>query len=84
MGFVETVDRERIKLRVFERGVGETLACGSGACAAVVVGRLRSELESRVTVELPGGKLDVEWEGRGSPVFMTGPAAHVFEGHMEL
>lgn len=84
IGFSETVHGRRIKLRVFERGVGETLACGSGACAAVVVGRLRNELEHEVTVELPGGTLDIEWEGRGHPVFMTGPAAQVFEGQIEL
>ncbi len=84
VGFAQTVDPGQIKLRVFERGVGETLACGSGACAAVVVGRLREELDPEVTVELPGGKLEIQWEGRGHPVFMTGPATHVYEGQMEL
>ncbi len=84
VGFMEIVDRTRIRLRVFERGVGETLACGSGACAAVVAGRLRGELEPRVLVELPGGALEVEWGGQGHPVFMTGPATQVFEGRLEL
>ena len=80
VGFMEIVDRGRIRLRVFERGVGETLACGSGACAAVVVGRIHGELDETVTVELRGGDLVVSWAGENSPVLMTGPATFVYEG----
>ena len=84
VGFAEIVDREQLRLRVFERGVGETLACGSGACATAVIGILRGELQPGVNVELPGGKLEVEWDGRENPVYMTGPATQVFEGRIEL
>lgn len=84
VGFVEFLDRHHLRLRVFERGVGETPACGSGACAAVVVGRLERRLERNVDVELPGGHLDLEWEGEDAPVWMTGPAERVFEGTIEL
>lgn len=84
VGFMQIVDRDTIRLRVFERGVGETLACGSGACAAVVAGRERGWLDERVTVELPGGKLVISWRGSYAPVFMTGEAARVFEGSLEL
>lgn len=84
IGFVQVVDRHRIKLRVFERGSGETLACGSGACAATVVGIEQNEIESPVQVDLPGGSLYIAWEGRGRPVYMTGPAVCVFEGEIEL
>lgn len=83
-GFMQVQARGRIRLRVFERGVGETLACGTGACAAVVAGRLRALLDERVAVQLPGGTLDIAWAGEGKPVWMTGPAATVFEGTLEL
>ena len=83
-GFMEIVDSRHIKLRVFERGAGETLACGTGACAAVVAGQVQGLLEKHVTVELPGGKLLIEWRGEGHPVMMTGPAVTVFEGQIQL
>ncbi|HFC53858.1 MAG TPA: diaminopimelate epimerase [Gammaproteobacteria bacterium] len=84
VGFMQPVSGERIRLRVFERGVGETLACGSGACAAMVVARQWGLVDDRVMVELPGGSLQIRWEGGESQVFMTGPATTVFEGRMEL
>lgn len=84
VGFMELVSEQCIKLRVFERGVGETLACGSGACAAVVYGITRGWLRDLVTVELPGGKLSVSWAGEGQPVIMTGPTAVVFEGSIRI
>lgn len=80
VGFMEVVDPDRIRLRVYERGVGETLACGSGACAAVVSGIRRGLLQSRVRVSLPGGELVIEWTDPAGPVWMTGPAQFVFEG----
>ncbi len=83
-GFVEIVDRSHIRLRVYERGAGETLACGSGACAAVVAGRLWNELDESVEVELRGGDLVVSWAGENEPVLMTGPATFVFEGTITL
>ena len=83
-GFMQIVDRGHIRLRVHERGAGETLACGTGACAAVVVGRSWNELDERVRVDLPGGQLLIRWQGEGQPVLMTGPATHVFEGTIEL
>jgi diaminopimelate epimerase len=83
-GFVQIVDRHRIRVRVFERGVGETLACGSGACAAVVAGRLWGALDETVEVELRGGSLNIRWDGEGHPVLMTGPAATVFKGTIDL
>jgi diaminopimelate epimerase len=83
-GFMELVDRSHIRLRVYERGTGETLACGTGACAAVVAGILRGLLDTRVNVALPGGELVVEWLGEGNTVFMSGPAETVFEGSIEL
>ena len=83
-GFMEIVDRKRIRLRVYERGAGETLACGSGACAAVVAGRLWNELDEQVDVELRGGNLVVSWAGENQPVLMTGPATFVFEGTITL
>lgn len=84
VGFMQVVDRRHIKLRVYERGAAETLACGSGACAAVVAGIELGLLERRVTVSLPGGDLIIEWQGRGFPVMMTGPAVMVFAGRIEL
>ncbi|WP_423229729.1 diaminopimelate epimerase [Thermithiobacillus plumbiphilus] len=80
VGFMERVAPDHIRLRVWERGAGETLACGTNACAAVVVGRLWSLLASKVRVSLPGGDLLIRWEGPGQPVWMTGPAVTVFEG----
>lgn len=82
VGFMEIVSRNEINLRVFERGAGETLACGSGACAAVVSGQLRNMLDQRVKVNLPGGSLRIEWRGEDHPVMMTGPATTVFEGQI--
>ena len=79
-GFMQVVSENDINLRVFERGVGETLACGTGACAAVVYGIIRGWLRDTVTVNLPGGKLRISWAGEGEPVIMTGPTALVFEG----
>ncbi len=84
VGFMEVVDRSHIRLRVYERGVGETLACGTGACAAVVAGRRQGWLDEMVAVDLPGGRLLVSWQGPSEPVWMTGPAARVFEGSIEL
>ncbi|MDQ2695866.1 MAG: diaminopimelate epimerase [Pseudomonadota bacterium] len=83
VGFMEIVGRGHIRLRVFERGVGETLACGSGACAAVVAGRLQGVLDASVRVDLPGGALHIRWPGEGASVLMTGPADRVFEGWIE-
>lgn len=82
-GFMQIVDPETIRVRVYERGVGETLACGSGACAAMVAGRLWDRLAPRVKVILAGGELVVSWVGEGSPVLMTGPATTVYEGQIE-
>ena len=81
---MQVIDAHRIRLRVFERGVGETLACGSGACAAVVAGILRGLVVSPVRVEMRGGELVVAWEGPGQAVRMTGPAVTVFEGEIDL
>jgi diaminopimelate epimerase len=83
-GFLQIVDRHHIKLRVFERGAGETLACGTGACAAAVAGIRRGLLDSPVHVTTRGGELTIAWEGNDAPVRMTGPAATVFEGEIEL
>ena len=83
-GFMQVVGRQQIRLRVFERGVGETLACGTGACAAVVAGVLRGQLDSPVRVETRGGVLTIAWQGVGTPVSMTGPAVTVFSGEIEL
>ena len=83
-GFMEVVTPRHIRLRVFERGAGETLACGSGACAAVVAGILRGLLESPVRVDTRGGALEIAWAGPGTPVLMTGPAVSVFDGELEL
>ena len=84
VGFMQILDRNRIRLRVFERGVGETLACGTGACAAVLVGIYWELLNNKVTVELPGGNLLIEWDNGQAPVFMTGPAKTVFDGQITL
>ena len=84
VGFAEHVSSGHLRLRVFERGAGETRACGSGACAAVVAGRLAGDLDACVRVELPGGVLDVRWEGEGEAVRMKGPAARVFDAEIEL
>ena len=82
-GFVQVVDRAHVRLRVWERGAGATLACGSGACAAVAVLRRRGKLDADVRVALPGGELEIHWDGAGQPLWMTGPAQFVFEGEME-
>ena len=84
VGFMQIVDAGRIRLRVFERGAGETPACGTGACGAVAIGRLWGELSSRVVVELTGGELVIEWDGPDSRLWMRGPAVTVFEGTIEL
>lgn len=79
-GFVQWIDRGQLRLRVHERGAGWTLACGTGACAAMAVLRLRGEVDARVKVTLPGGTLTIDWAGPGETLWMTGPAAFVFEG----
>ncbi len=84
VGFMQVVARDRIRLRVFERGCGETLACGTGACAAVVAGQLQGLLDEHVSVSLPGGELRIQWQGEGQPVAMTGPAVTVFKGTLTL
>nr|WP_231553056.1 diaminopimelate epimerase [Aeromonas diversa] len=84
VGFMEVVNAGEVKLRVFERGAGETLACGTGACAAAVIGMSQGKLKERVKVSLPGGDLQIAWKGPGSPVYMTGPAEHVFDGQIEI
>ena len=84
VGFAQWLGREEMRLRVWERGTGETLACGTGACAAVVWGRLLGWLDERVSVILRGGRLVVSWQGEGQPVWMTGPAVTVYEGQLEL
>ena len=84
IGFLQIISRSHARLRVYERGSGETLACGSGACAAVVAGCLRGLLDSRVEVDLRGGRLVIEWQGEGTPVMMEGPATSVFEGQLRL
>ncbi len=84
VGFLQIVDAARVKLRVFERGVGETQACGTGACAAVAVGRKAGRLAGRVSVHLPGGVLDVAWEGPGQHLWLQGPAAVAFEGEVDI
>jgi diaminopimelate epimerase len=83
-GYMQVVDRANIRLRVYERGAGETLACGTGACAAVVAGIRRGLLDRRASVQTHGGMLSIEWQGEGSPVMMTGPATAVFEGTWEV
>ncbi|WGE59019.1 diaminopimelate epimerase [Actinobacillus equuli] len=84
IGFMQVVNRNHIKLRVFERGAGETQACGSGACGAVAVGIMQGLLDSNVQVDLPGGSLQIEWEGVGHPLYMTGDATHIYDGFIKL
>jgi diaminopimelate epimerase len=84
VGFMQVINPETVRLRVYERGAGETLACGSGACAAVVAGRMWDQLAPRVKVILTGGELVVSWPGKGRPVLMTGPATTVYEGRIRL
>ncbi|HTW73396.1 MAG TPA: diaminopimelate epimerase [Steroidobacteraceae bacterium] len=84
VGFMQVVDHGHIRLRVYERGVGETLACGTGACAAVAVGRDLALLAADVEVHVPGGRLSVHWDGQGEPMWLTGPAQQSFEGHVEI
>jgi diaminopimelate epimerase len=83
-GYLQVLDRGHVKLRVFERGAGETLACGTGACAAVVAGIRRGLLDSPVTVDARGGRLSIAWAGEGQPVYLSGPAETVFEGEVTL
>ncbi len=80
IGFVQIIDRSHVRLRVWERGAGATLACGTGACAAVAVLRRRGKVDASVAVDLPGGKLQIDWPGEGRELTMTGPAEFVFEG----
>jgi diaminopimelate epimerase len=82
VGFAQWLDRGHMKLRVFERGTGETLACGTGACAAVVWGRLSGWLDEQVEVQLAGGRLVISWKGEGQPVWMSGPANRVYDGQI--
>jgi diaminopimelate epimerase len=84
VGFMEIRDRTHIRLRVYERGAGETLACGTGACAAVVMGRRWQLLDEKVDVEAPGGHMMVEWHGDDTPVWLIGPAQTSFEGQVEV
>jgi len=83
-GYMQVVDRHHIRLRVYERGAGETLACGTGACAAVVAGIRRGLLDSPVRVSARGGELSIAWAGAGQPVYLSGPAVSVFEGEVEI
>jgi diaminopimelate epimerase len=83
-GFMQVVDRHNIRLRVYERGAGETLACGTGACAAAVAGMRRGLIDSPVRVRTHGGELSIAWGGAGTPVLMTGPATTVFEGEIDI
>ena len=83
-GFMQIIDDSHIRLRVFERGAGETLACGTGACAAMVIGRLQGHLTDNVQVDLPGGSLQISWQGEATPVMMIGPATTVFEGKITV
>ena len=84
VGFMEVLSRQQIRLRVFERGAGETLACGTGACAAVAVGISWGKLDNRVEVLLPAGRLIIEWRQGDAPIWMTGPATTVFKGTIEI
>ncbi|GEA12099.1 diaminopimelate epimerase [Alteromonas sp. KUL49] len=84
VGFMQIINDSHIRLRVFERGTGETLACGSGACAAVAVGQLQGKLSKDVRVDLPGGTLRIRWPGNDNVLKMTGPAEHVYDGQLNL
>jgi len=84
VGFMQIVSRNHIRLRVFERAVGETLACGTGACAAVAVGRRRGLLDADVRVDLPGGTAEVSWAAAGGHMWLTGPATTVFTGSIDI
>lgn len=84
VGFMQIINRDHIKLRVYERGVGETQACGTGACAAVAVGIMQGLLDKQVQVDLPGGSLTIEWNGEGFPLYMTGEATHIYDGVIRL
>ena len=84
VGFMQVTSRNEIKLRVFERGVGETRSCGSGACAAVVAGRLQGLLDDQVSVALPGGTLKITWSGDNSDILLSGPACRVYEGRLQI
>ena len=84
VGFMQVVSDTEVKLRVFERGAGETLACGSGACASMVVGRLQQKLQQRIKVFLPGGHLHIDWQGKGESLKMVGPAEFVYHGYIEV
>uniref|UniRef100_UPI003F9B9BAA diaminopimelate epimerase n=1 Tax=Pseudomonas sp. TaxID=306 RepID=UPI003F9B9BAA len=84
VGFLQVIDRHRAQLRVWERGAGETQACGTGACAAAVAAISQGWMDSPVTLDLPGGRLSIEWAGVGEPVMMTGPAVRVYEGQVRL
>ncbi len=84
VGFMQILDRSHIRLRVYERGAGETLACGTGACAAVALGRRLGHLDSDVHVSVRGGELRVNWEAEGANIWLTGPAEVSFEGHVEV
>jgi len=84
VGFLEIVAPDHVRLRVFERGVGETQACGTGACAAVAVGRRHGPLAEEVRVDVPGGRLIVQWPGPGEPIWLTGPAETAFAGHVDI
>jgi len=84
VGFMQVMDRSRIRLRVYERGAGETLACGTGACAAVVAGIRLGLLDAAVDVQTRGGVLTISWAGGDAPVMMTGPATTVFQGEIDI
>lgn len=84
IGFMQVINRQHIRLRVFERGAGETQACGTGACAAVAVGIMQGLLDNNVKVTLPGGELQIEWQGQGHPLYMTGDATFVYDGVIQL
>ena len=84
VGFLQVIDRKQARLRVWERGAGETQACGTGACAAAVAAIRQGWMDSPLQLELPGGKLSIEWAGPGQPVMMTGPAVRVYEGQIRL